>query len=144
RAVGWMARRAGRFMLVFAVLTALMVWLFLRLPTAFLPLEAQGMLFAMVQTPAGATQQRTMQVVEQVEQQFLKDPAVESLFTVQGFSFAGAGQNTAIGFVKLEDWDARAPGTDGVEAVAGRATMAFAGIRDALAFAFPPPAVQEL
>ncbi|HLT29939.1 MAG TPA: efflux RND transporter permease subunit [Myxococcaceae bacterium] len=144
RAVGWMARRAGRFMLVFAVLTALMVWLFLRLPTAFLPLEDQGMLFAMVQTPAGATQQRTMQVVEQVEQQFLKDPAVESLFTVQGFSFAGAGQNTAIGFVKLKDWEERDLRTQGVEAVAGGASMAFAGIRDALAFAFPPPAVPEL
>src|SRR5690606_18876556 len=122
RAVGWIVRRAGRFMLLFLLLAGLMVWLFLRLPSAFLPLEDQGMLFAMVQTPAGATQQRTMEVVEKVEAHFLEDPAVESLFTVQGFSFAGAGQNTAIGFVKLEDWDERDPASDGVEAVAARAS----------------------
>jgi len=144
-AVRGMVTRPLRFMLVFALMCGLMVLLFLRLPTGFLPLEDQGMMFVMVQTPVGATQERTMKVLEQVERYFIEDePGVDSIFAVQGFSFAGAGQNTAIGFIKLEDWDERTSPELGVEAIAARATMALSQIKDAMVFAFAPPAVSEL
>ena len=101
--------RSRRFMLAFAAMVVLMGVLFARLPTSFLPAEDQGFLFSMVQTPVGATQERTMKVIEQVERHFLEDEkaTVDSLFTVQGFSFGGSGQNSGIAFVNLKDWSER-------------------------------------
>ena len=101
--------RGKRFMAIFAALVAVMVLLFLRLPSSFLPAEDQGILFSMVQAPVGATQERTMETIEKVEQHFLQNEkeTVESIFSVQGFSFGGTGQNTGIAFVKLKDWSER-------------------------------------
>ncbi len=142
-----MIARGGRSMLVYAGITAVMAVLFLRLPTSFLPAEDQGFLFAMVQAPVGATQERTMKSIEEIERHFLgsgEQAAVESLFTVQGFSFAGSGQNSGIAFVNLKDWDERTAEHLGVEAVAGRAMGAFSRIKDAFVFAFAPPPLLEL
>jgi hydrophobe/amphiphile efflux-1 (HAE1) family protein len=138
--------RSGRFMIVFAVLAALMALVYARVPSAFLPDEDQGVLFTMVQAPVGATQHRTQAVLDQVERHFLeKEPqTVDSIFTVQGFSFAGSGQNTGIAFVKLKDWDERTKDESGVAAIADRATSAFAAIKDAMVFAVAPPPVPEL
>ena len=138
--------RSRRFMLVFAAMVVLMGVLFARLPTSFLPSEDQGFLFSMVQTPVGATQERTMKVIERVERHFLEDEkaTVASLFTVQGFSFGGSGQNSGIAFINLKDWSERESSELGVNAVAGRAMGALSQIKDALAFAFPPPAMPEL
>src|SRR6185503_1776490 len=145
-AVGGMLSRGAIFMLLYAGLAAVMVWLFLRLPTAFLPNEDQGFLMAMVQAPVGATQERTLNSIYPLEKHFLQDEkgTVESLFTVQGFSFAGSGQNTGIAFIKLKDWDERKGKDQGVEAIAGRAMGALMQIKDAMVFAFPPPPVFEL
>jgi multidrug efflux pump len=141
-----MISRSGRFMAVFAVLIGLMLILFLNRPSSFLPQEDQGMLFAMVMAPVGATQERTMQSVVKLEEHFLNDErdAVESLFTVLGFSFGGSGQNNAMAFIKLKDWSERQSEELGVDAVAGRAMAALSQIKDAMVFAFAPPAVQEL
>ncbi len=140
-----MLSRSGRAMAVFAVMVAVMAVLFLRLPSSFLPAEDQGTLFAMVQGPVGSTQERTMEAVYALENHFIEDePAVESLFTVQGFSFAGTGQNTAMAFIKLKDWSERTSDDLHVNAVAMRAMMAFSQIRDAMVFAFAPPAMPEL
>ncbi|MDQ3262783.1 MAG: efflux RND transporter permease subunit [Myxococcota bacterium] len=136
--------RRKRFLGVFALLVGVMGFLFLRLPSSFLPSEDQGFLYAIIQTPVGATQERTMKVVEQVERHFLAEQAVESLFTVQGFSFGGSGQNNAIAFINLKDWSQRKGPELAVTAVAGRAMGALSQIKDALAFAFPPPALPEL
>ena len=138
--------RSGRFMAVFAVLLVVLVVLFLRLPSAFLPAEDQGTLIAMVQTPAGATQERTMRSIEQLEQHFLttEPDAVDSMITVQGFSFSGTGQNNGIAFIKLKPWDERKAADLHAGAVAGRAMGALSQFKDAMAFAFPPPAIQEL
>ncbi len=138
--------RSKRFLLVFVVMAALMVFLFLRLPTAFLPAEDQGVLFTQVQAPVGATQERTMDVIRKVERHFLDNEkdAVQSVFTVQGFSFGGSGQNTGIAFVSLKDWSERASPKLSAGAVAGRAMAAFSQIKDAFVFAFPPPPVPEL
>ncbi|MRV74938.1 efflux RND transporter permease subunit [Duganella sp. FT92W] len=144
--VGAMLRRGGRSMALYAVLVAVLAVLFARLPSSFLPEEDQGVLFAQVQLPAGATQQRTLKVIEQVEQHFLEGEKanVASIFTVAGFSFGGNGQNTGIAFVRLKDWAERPGAANRAKAVAGRAMGAFATIRDAMVFAFTPPAVLEL
>ncbi len=133
-------------LLFFVGLVVLAVFLFFRLPTAFLPPEDQGVLFAQVQTPVGATQQRTLESVERVENFFLDEEteAVESMFSVLGFSFAGTGQNAAMAFVKLKDWSERTAAELSAGATAQRAMGAFQEIRDALVFAFTPPAVPEL
>jgi multidrug efflux pump len=97
-------------------------------------------------TPTGATQQRTMKSLEAVEQHFLENEkdTVASIFTVQGFSFSGSGQNNGMGFVRLVDWDERDTPEQHVKAVARRAMGALSRIQDAFAFAFVPPAVTEL
>jgi len=138
--------RAQRYMLVFTAMVVVMVVLFIRLPTAFLPEEDQGVLFAQVQGPVGATQQRTLAVMREVEKHFLENEkdTVTSLFTVQGFSFGGFGQNNGMAFINMKDWDERSSAELGVEAVAQRATARFMQIKDALIFVFAPPAVTEL
>ncbi len=142
--VGGIIARGRRFLLVFLAMSAAMVVVFLRLPTSVLPMEDQGFVFAMVQAPVGATTERTSHVVDRVEKQFLGDPAVESLFSVQGFSFAGGGQNAAMAFVQLKDWSQRRGADLSLDAVTGRAMGAFSQYQDAMVFAFAPPAVPEL
>ena len=145
-AVAGILRRGGRFMLIYLVTLGVLAFLFMRLPTSFLPQEDQGVMFNQVMLPAGATQERTLAVLEKVEQHFLENErdTVRALFTVAGFSFGGSGQNMGIGFVNLHDWDLRkAPGMS-VNDVAARAMGAFSQIREAMVFAFVPPAVIEL
>jgi multidrug efflux pump len=135
-----------RYLVVYGAIVAAMVFFFLRLPTAFLPDEDQGFIICQVQLPAGATKERTIKVIEQMEQHFMEDEkeAVEALITVAGFSFAGRGQNMGLAWVKLRNWEERQRPDLKAKAVAGRAMKAFAGIKDGMAFAFSPPAVIEL
>jgi multidrug efflux pump len=146
RTVRSVLARAGRFMAVFAVLLVAMIVLYSRLPGSFLPDEDQGTLISQVVAPVGATQERTMQSIYALENHFLQDEkdAVESVFSVQGFSFSGSGQNTGLAFIRLKDWDERTSPALHVKAVAGRAMAAFARIKDAFAFAFAPPPIPEL
>jgi len=135
-----------RYLVVYGTIVAAMVFFFLRLPTSFLPDEDQGFLICQVQLPAGATQERTMQVIRQMEKHFLEQETktVEGVITVAGFSFAGRGQNMGLAFVKLKDFKLRKSRDLKAPAIAGRAMKAFSHIRDGLAFAFSPPAVLEL
>ncbi|GAA0701868.1 efflux RND transporter permease subunit [Dyella marensis] len=142
--VGAIIARGRRFLLVFVAMSAAMVVVFLRLPTSFLPMEDQGFLFTMVQAPVGATTERTARVMGRIEQHFMADPAVDSVFSVLGFSFAGNGQNAGMAFVQLKDWSERHGEAASLNAVAGNAMGAFSQYKDALAFAFAPPAVPEL
>jgi multidrug efflux pump len=146
RIVTGMLTSTRRWLAAFVLMVALGVYLALRLPTSFLPDEDQGILFTQVLLPPGATQERTLAVLREIERHFLEDEkeAVQSLFTVSGFSFSGSGQNAGIGFVRMRDWKERPGARNSVRAVAGRAMAAFARLRDALAFAFAPPAVLEL
>jgi multidrug efflux pump len=140
RGVGGVLRRPLRFLVIYGAIIGVLALLFQRLPTSFLPEEDQGIMFNQVMLPAGATQERTLAVLRKVEQHFLEGEknAVRALFTVAGFSFAGSGQNMGIGFVNLKHWDLN------VNAIAGRAMAAFGQIREAMVFAFVPPAVVEL
>ncbi len=138
--------RSGRFLLLYVVLVVVMGVVYLRVPSSFLPDEDQGILFTIVQTPVGATQQRTGKAMNQVEDHYQQNEAglIESVFAVQGFSFSGGGQNNGMAFVKLKDWDQRKDAASGVKAMAGRAMGAFGQIKDAMVFAATPPPVTEL
>ncbi|AMV73730.1 efflux RND transporter permease subunit [Desulfuromonas carbonis] len=146
RIVGHSFRKPLRYLLIYGCIVAVMVHFFLKLPTSFLPSEDQGFLICQAQLPAGATQDRTIKVLQQMEKHFLEDEkqAVEGVITVAGFSFAGRGQNMGLAFVKLKDWKVRQEPALQADAIAGRAMQAFSHIRDGLAFAFSPPAVLEL
>jgi multidrug efflux pump len=136
--------RGGRWMAIYGAIVLVMALMFVRLPTAFLPDEDQGIIFNFVQLPPGATQQRTQQVIEQVADHFQKDPAVLAVFTVSGFSFGAIGQNVGVAFVRLKDFDERKSQDMKAPAVAQRGMAAFSQIRDATVFAVIPPAVPEL
>ena len=135
-----------RYLAVYGAIVVCMGFLFMRLPTAFLPDEDQGFIICQVQLPAGATQERTLKVIEEMERHFLETEkkAVETIITVAGFSFAGRGQNMGVAFIKLKDWELRKTKDLKAPAVAGRAMGRFASIRDGMVFAFSPPAVVEL
>ena len=138
--------KGGRWMAVYGAILLVMALLFLRLPSAFLPEEDQGTIYTLVQLPPGATEERTQAVLKQVADHYLKDEAesVEAVFTVSGFSFAGAGQNAGIAFVRMKDFEERKAADRKVQAVAQRAMGKFSQIRDAMVFAVVPPAVPEL
>jgi multidrug efflux pump len=143
----WVARllkRTGRFMLLFAVIVAVVGLMYTRLPNSFLPNEDQGYLLANVQLPPGATQKRTLAVMEQAESFFLKQPEVDKMVTVLGFSFSGAGQNAALAFVPLKPWGERKGAEHSAQALVGRAMANLGGIRDAFVFALTPPSIPEL
>ncbi|MEN1941379.1 efflux RND transporter permease subunit [Luteimonas sp. MJ246] len=146
RGVRGILDRPWRFMGIFAAMVLVMGLLFVRLPSAFLPDEDQGVLMAMIQTPVGATQERTLESIAALEKHFLENEpdAVESVFAVQGFSFAGMGQNTGIAFVKLKDWSERTDPELSANAVAGRGMAAMSQVKDAQIFVFAPPAMPEL
>jgi len=141
-----MLGRGWRYMAVYAALALAVGFVYTKIPAGFLPDEDQGSLFALVQLPPGATQDRTLEVIEQVEHHFLveRKDAVDSIFTVAGFSFAGSGQNTGFAFVKLKPWNERARADLKASAVANEAIGHFLALRDASVFAFAPPAVSEL
>ncbi|MDW4498549.1 efflux RND transporter permease subunit [Sulfitobacter sp. D35] len=146
RGVGWTVKRPVRTFAIYLALAAGMALLFLRTPTGFLPDEDQGILFTLIQAPTGATTERTLDVLEQVESYYLEqeDAVVKSVFGVVGFSFAGSGQNMGLAFVQLEDWAERETPDLSVQGLAGRAFGAFSQIRDALVFPIVPPSVIEL
>ncbi|WP_028838088.1 efflux RND transporter permease subunit [Thermomonas fusca] len=146
RGVKGILHRPGRFMAVFAALLVAMGLMFLRLPSSFLPDEDQGVLMAMVQAPVGSSQERTLQAMYKMENHFLDQEKdnVESVLMVQGFSFAGAGQNTGMAFIKLKDWSERTTPESQASAIAGRAMGALMQIKDAMIFAFSPPPMPEL
>ena len=145
-AVGGILQRGARFLLIYLALGAAMAFLYAKVPSSFLPDEDQGVLFTIIQTPVGATQERTADAMQKVEDHYIRNEAehIESVFAVQGFSFGGSGQNNAMVFVKLKDWDERTSPEASVDAIIGRAFGAFASIRDAMVFALAPPPVMEL
>ena len=144
---GWVSRilrRAGRYLIIYAVLVGVVAFSYMRLPTSFLPQEDQGNVLVNVQLPPGATQERTLAVLQKVEEFMLKQPEVQSMVGVLGFSFSGLGQNAALAFVTLKNWDERGGDGQSAQDVAGRAFGALSGIRDALVYPLSPPPIPEL
>ncbi len=143
--VGRSLRRGGRMMLVYLVLVIALGWLYLRLPTSFLPEEDQGYVISNIELPSGATANRTIEIIEQVEQYFQKQPQVENIITVQGFSFNGNGLNSAIAFVPLKDFSERKGAENSAQAISGKAMQNLLfGLPDAMVFSIVPPAISSL
>ncbi len=147
RSVEHVTRRTGRYLLLYGAIVLLMGALFVIIPKSFLPDEDQGVLFVQVVAPPGTPTEVTEGVLDQVRDHFLKDEksAVQSVYTVSGFSFGGRGQGSGLAFISLKGWGrARGPGNNGVAAITARANRYFSTIRAAVVVAFAPPAVLEL
>jgi len=139
-------RRSTRWLIIYGVLIVVVGLLFVHLPTSFLPEEDQGTMFIQVQTPPGATQERTQQVLDTVSDYLLKQEGamVEATFEVTGFSFAGRGQNSGLVFVRLKDWKYRTAANLKIQALVGRVFKHFAGFKDAVIIPINPPSIPEL
>ncbi|AKZ24917.1 efflux RND transporter permease subunit [Ralstonia nicotianae] len=137
-------KKTFRYMVIYGALIAAVVFLFMRLPSSFLPNEDQGYIITNIQLPPAASANRTLEVIKHVENYYQHEKAVENIVAVQGFSFSGNGPNAALVFTTLKDWSSR--GADqSADAVAGRAFGAlFGGIRDAIVFPLNPPPIPEL
>lgn len=146
RGVGGILKRKKRFLVLYALLLLALGALFVRLPTAFLPEEDQGMMMVQVQLPPNASLQRTEKVLAEVRDYLLNEESehVESVMTVSGFNFAGRGQNSGIAFVSLKPFAARTTPASAVQALAGRAFGRFSTIKDAMVIPIVPPAIVEL
>jgi multidrug efflux pump len=139
-----MLRTTGRYMVIYGVIIACVVWMASRMPTSFLPAEDQGYLLANVQLPPGASTGRTLSVMEQAEQYFMKEPGVAGIVSVIGFSFSGNGQNGGLLFVPLKDWKERTTPEVSSAGIAQKAMSLMMTIRDAIVFTVNPPAIREL
>ncbi|MFS2163759.1 efflux RND transporter permease subunit [Variovorax sp. Varisp62] len=137
-------RRAARYLVIYVAIIGAVVFTYTRLPSSFLPEEDQGNIIVNVQLPPGATQERALSVMQQVEGFILKQPEVQSMVGVMGFSFSGQGQNAGLAFVTLKDWEERKDPAHSASALAGRAFGALSGIRDAFIYPLSPPPIPEL
>ena len=144
--VAGMLTRGKRWVLVYGLLVGAMAVLFARIPTSFLPEEDTGTMYSIVQTTPGATKERTAAALKQAQDYFLEreKDVVDMVMTVNGFNFAGTGQNMGLVFVKLKNWDQRREPQQKIKAIAQRATRYFSAIRDASIIVTVPPAVSEL
>jgi multidrug efflux pump len=137
-------KKTARYLLLYAVILGATGWLFAKLPGSFLPEEDQGYFLNLVQLPPGATNDRTLEVLSQLEQHYLQQPEVEHVIGVAGFSFFGRGQNAAIAFVRLKDWDQRPGHESSAQVLVRKANMTFSRIKQAMVFAINPPPIPEL
>ncbi|MGJ7492877.1 efflux RND transporter permease subunit [Variovorax sp. ZT4R33] len=142
--VARLLKRAARYLIIYVAIVGAVVVLFRGLPTSFLPQEDQGNIIVNVQLPPGATQERTLSVMQQVEGFMLKQPEVQSMVGVLGFSFSGQGQNSGLAFVTLKDWEERKDAGQSADSLAGRAFGALSGVRDAFIYPLSPPPIPEL
>ncbi len=142
--VSKITKKTTRYLLVYAAIFAAMGWMFTQLPGSFLPEEDQGYFINVIQLPPGATQERTLEVLDQVETYYLKQPEVEHVIAVAGFSFFGRGQNMGIAFVTLKGWDERTAAGSSSTALVQKANMALFRIKQAMIFAINPPPIPEL
>ncbi|MCD8349517.1 MAG: efflux RND transporter permease subunit [Planctomycetaceae bacterium] len=143
--VGHMVHRWLRYILIYLLMVGIMAYSFRHIPSSFLPDEDQGILMVEMQLPAGATMSRTMKVADKVRAYFMEQDPVLAVFYVCGFSFSGQGQNSALAFIRLKDWELRTTPESRVFALANSANQYFyQNIREANIYAMVPPAVLEL
>jgi multidrug efflux pump len=143
-AIGKILAKTARFLAIYGVILIAMGWLFSKLPGSFLPEEDQGYFVTVMQLPAGATQERTLRVLSQVEQYYLGLKEVDHVVGVAGFSFFGRGQNAAMAFVRLKGWDERKGPESTAQMLSRKANMMLFSIKQAMIFAINPPPIPEL
>lgn len=139
----WIVKRAGRFMVIYAALLVGLGWAFLQLPSSFLPNEDQGFVIVDIQGPPEASSNRTLGTIDRVQEIFTGESAVNQTAFINGFSFAGAGENAGLAFITLKDWEER-DADNSASAIANRANGALFQLKDAMAFALSPPPIQGL
>jgi multidrug efflux pump len=139
-------RRSGRWLIIYAAVIAVVALLFLHMPKSFLPDEDQGNMFVLVQTPTGTTQERTAKALADVTSYLLNDEksVVQAVFTLNGFSFAARGQNSALVFVQMKDYADRQAANQKVQALVGRIFGHFGSYKDATIIPVSPPPIREL
>jgi len=143
--VGRSLKRSLRMMVVFALLVGVLGWMYVRLPSSFLPDEDQGYVIANIELPSGATSNRTIDIIQQVEHYFMNLPQVANVIAVQGFSFNGNGLNAAIAFVPLKDFSERKGPGDSAQAISGTAMgKLLFGLPDSMVISITPPAISSL
>jgi multidrug efflux pump len=142
--VAGILKRAAAYLILYAVIVLVVGLLYVRLPSSFLPEEDQGYFITAIQLPVGATQERTLEVVKQVEAFYQKQPEISEVISITGFSFNGRGQNVGLAFARLKDWSLRREAAHRVQAVIGRAFKGLSGIKDAIIYPLNPPAIAEL
>ncbi|GAC1420541.1 MAG: hypothetical protein NVSMB6_22260 [Burkholderiaceae bacterium] len=138
-----MLRTTWRYIAVYGLILLVVGVLYVRLPSSFLPIEDQGFLITNVQLPPGASANRTLAVIQQVEDYYRKESAVQRIFAVVGFSFSGSGQNAGLVFTPLRDWGER-DANHAAGKVATRALGGLSQIKDAIIFPTNPPPIREL
>ncbi|MCD6281519.1 MAG: efflux RND transporter permease subunit [Deltaproteobacteria bacterium] len=146
RVVGHSIGRPLRYIVVYVLIVGGLVFIFLHMPTSYLPDEDQGILLVQITLPSGSTLEQTEGILNQAGHYFSNNEkeVVDTFGGAAGISLAGMGQNVGIGFVKLKDWKFRKKKEQRVWAIQQRAMRAFSQIKGAMVFAFPPPAIVEL
>jgi HAE1 family hydrophobic/amphiphilic exporter-1 len=146
RLVGHSFNKNARYIFFYFLIVGTMLFVFIRMPTGYLPDEDQGLLAIMATLPPGSTLEQSEAVMEKVRNYFMTNEkdAVESVMTVSGQNQSGRGQNIGMAFVKLKDWDLRKQANLKADAVADRAMKKFALYKEALVYAFSPPSIIEL
>nr|WP_153367007.1 efflux RND transporter permease subunit [Agrobacterium rosae] len=141
--VGRLIKRSGRVMLIYLVVAAATAWMFLQLPSSFLPDEDQGTLLAQVQGPADATAERTLDSIKLMEKVVTSEPSVDRIVAISGFSFSGSGENAGLSFITLKDWSERTA-EQSAQALSNKFNAGFQAIKDSTAYALSPPAISGL
>ncbi len=140
---GRLVGKTGRMMIIYLVLVGALGFVYMRLPSAFVPTEDQGYMVCSAQLPPGATFHRTLTQVEKMEKFFASTPTIDNAFTVLGFSFTGQGQNAAAAFPMFTDWSERGKGESASDIIL-KANMAFSTLDDGFAFAVNPAPIDGL
>ncbi|WP_104489409.1 efflux RND transporter permease subunit [Acinetobacter indicus] len=119
--------------IIYGAVLVVIVLLFQKLPSSFLPDEDQGVVMTLVQLPPNASLERTDKVVSTMTNYFLENEKehVESVFSVAGFSFTGVGQNAGLAFIKLKDWSERTSPESQVGAIIQRGMALNMIVKDA-------------
>lgn len=143
RQVATMFGRTGRYMMIYFAICLCCGWMYWKLPTSFLPNEDQGYIYVNAQLPGGASSTRTGEILEEIQAHLSTEPGIDHSVLVSGFSFSGKGQNGALGFITLKDWDDR-DANNSADAIIKRAFAKFSQFRDAVVFPFNPPPIREL
>lgn len=139
-------KRPVRWLILYGLLTAIAVALFVRMPTSFLPNEDQGSMLIQIQTPPGTTMERTQKAIDDVNTYLLttESAVVDSTFEIAGFNFAGRGQNSGLIFARFKDWGVRTAAKDKVDAIVARVSRHFASYKNAVVIPINPPPIPEL
>lgn len=143
-AVTGIIKRPVRSLFLYVLIIAGAGYLYMTLPTSFLPEEDQGNFMTMVALPAGTLQEETSTRLREVEDYLMKHEPVEYAYSVGGFSFMGTGTNMGILFIGLKKWDERTGPGNSAQEIIDRVNMRFAGDPQMLVMALNMPALPEL